>query len=216
MSPIVFDLDGTLVHSAPDIRTAVNDVLARHGVAPFSLAEIIGFIGNGLPKLTERVIAARGLTLTFAPFHAEIATAYDRENGAKTRPFPGVLEALEALRAAGHPLGICTNKPFAPARDLLARLGIDGYFDGVIGGDSLTTRKPDPAPLAKTFADLGGTGLYVGDSEIDAQTAQSLGVPFLLFAEGYRKAPVTGIPHTAAFTDWSALPGLVADVLAYG
>jgi phosphoglycolate phosphatase len=106
-------------------------------------------------------------------------------------------------------MGVCTNKPLGPTHAALAHFGWQGLFASVIGGDSLAARKPDPAPLLASVAALGGgPAVYVGDSEVDGETAERAGVPFLLFTEGYRKAEVAAIPHRAAFADWSALPDL--------
>lgn len=211
--PVVFDLDGTLVHSAPDIRLGVNRVMAARGLAAFSLPEIVSYIGDGLPKLTERVMAARGLTpARFDEIYPEIAAAYGAANGEETRLYPGVADALARLAARGHRLGVCTNKPLDPARDVLARVGVADLFDVVIGGDSLSTKKPAPEPLIAAFDALGGRGLFVGDSDVDAETARVCGVPFLLFTEGYRKSPAATLPHIARFAAFASLGALVAEV----
>ena len=99
---------------------------------------------------------------------------------------------------------------FAPTRAVLAHFGMLQMFPVIFGGDSLPTRKPDPAPLLATIAALGNLpALFVGDSEVDAETARAAGLPFLLFTEGYRKSPVAAIPHSAAFADWSDLPDVL-------
>jgi phosphoglycolate phosphatase len=123
--------------------------------------------------------------------------------------------ALTALAAAGHRMAICTNKPYGPTLAVLRHLGLFGHFAAVIGGDSLPQRKPDPAPLHETVRLLGGGPvLFVGDSEVDAETAINAGIPFLLYTEGYRKAPVADLPHAAAFDDFAALSALVAGLSA--
>jgi phosphoglycolate phosphatase len=212
---IVFDLDGTLIDSAPDIHAIANRVLSEEGAAPLGLEEAKSFVGNGAPVFIERMRAARGLAEARQDaLLARFVGLYDRAHDL-TRPYPGVIAALDALREAGHRLGICTNKPVAPARSVLAHLEFDPYFEIVLGGDSLPTRKPDPAPLMACFEALGtGACLYVGDSEVDADTALRAGIPFLLFTEGYRKAPVAALPHRARFDAFDTLPGLVADCLS--
>ena len=211
---IVFDLDGTLIDSAPDIQGIANGLLAERGLPPLSLAETKSYIGNGSPVLVTRMCAARGIDAAEEPaLLARFMAAYD---GAVTltHPYPGVAEVLNQLQAAGHALGVCTNKPLRPAQHVLAHLGLEAFFGAVLGGDSLPQRKPDPAPLLATIELLdAGPRVYVGDSEVDAETAVRAGVPFLLFAKGYRKSPVTEIPHTRAFDDFADLPGLVAEVL---
>ncbi|MEM7210734.1 MAG: phosphoglycolate phosphatase [Pseudomonadota bacterium] len=192
MAAMVFDLDGTLIDSAPDIHAAVNRLLAEERRPTLDLSTIISFVGNGLPHLVDLVMKARDLpTNQHADLTQRTLDHYNAMNGTLTRVFPGVEQALNTLMERGHPMAICTNKPEAPASHILEHLGLDRYVQAVIGGDSLPVRKPDPAPLHAAFAALGAaTGLYVGDSEVDAETAERAGVPFLLFTEGYRKSPV--------------------------
>lgn len=214
MARIVFDLDGTLIDSAPDIGAVANKTLATRGLAPISLAQTRDFVGNGASVFIEKMRAARGIDQSehatiMAEFLVHYETAVDL-----TKPYPGVIETLQALRAKGHRLGICTNKPFAPTMAVVRHLDLERFFDGIIGGDSLDVRKPNPAPLAKAFEGLGeGARLYVGDSDVDAATAQALGVPFFLFTEGYRKSPVAELPHDVAFSDFSGLVDLIEAAL---
>lgn len=208
MKTIVFDLDGTLIHSAPDIHAAANAMLTEQGAAPQDLATIISFVGNGLPKLTERVLAHAGLALERrAELTNSVLAHYNRENGKRTTVYDGAATCLDALRDAGHSMGICTNKPEAPARKILAKLGLD-HFGAVFGGDSLPVRKPDPEPLFATIEALGGTPentLYVGDSETDAETAKNAGIAFALYAHGYRKQPLEAFETALTFDHFDAL-----------
>jgi phosphoglycolate phosphatase len=212
---IVFDLDGTLIDSAPDLRGIANALLAEEGRPPVSLAEVHGFIGHGAPTFVARLCAARALpperqAPLLAAFKARYLTAH-----ALTTVYPGVAAALQRLQEAGHRLGICTNKPLAATRAVLAHCGLEAPFTAVIGGDSLPVHKPDPAPLEAAFAALGsGPRLYVGDSEVDAATAAAAGVPFVLFTEGYRHSPAAALRPARAFSDWAAMPGHLADLLA--
>ncbi|MBF9030289.1 phosphoglycolate phosphatase [Rhodobacterales bacterium HKCCE3408] len=215
MARIAFDLDGTLIDSLPDIMEIANALLAEEGRPPLSRPEAMSFVGNGAPAFIERMRAARELPDTGQ--ERLLATYLARYDGAVdlTRPYPHVEDAIDALAAAGHSLGLCTNKPLSPTRAVLAHLNLDRRFPVILAGDSLPERKPDPAPLHATLDRLGtGPRLYVGDSEVDAETAQRAGIPFLLFTGGYRKTPVDRIPHAAAFDDWSALPDLVTRQLA--
>ena len=212
LTPVIFDLDGTLIHSAPDLHRAANDVLAEEGIAPIPLETVISFVGSGVPKLVERMIDHVGLPMAR---HGEIVTrylaAYEAAPTALTLPYPGVRAALDALQRAGHPLGICTNKPEAPTRAILTALDLAGYFSVVVGGDTLPQRKPDPAPLRAAMSGFDAEkAIYVGDSEVDAATAQTAAVPFLLYSGGYRKTPVDTLPHDAVFDAFDALPALVA------
>lgn len=211
MTAIVFDLDGTLIDSAPDIHAAANKVLAAEGLPPVSLAQATGFIGGGAPIFVTRMMAALELGADEA-IHARLLAQFldEYEEAVNlTRLYPGVEAALDALAAAGHTLAICTNKPAAPAHIVLRHMGLAHRFAAVIGGDSLPTRKPDPAPLMHILSLLGtDDALYVGDSEVDAETAHRAAIPFALFTEGYRKTPVEELPHACRFDAFDALPGL--------
>lgn len=211
---VIFDLDGTLIDSAPDIHATANAVLADEELEGFDLATIRGFVGRGVPVLVEQMLNARGIS---DPSRAErmIGNLVARYETAVTltKPYPGVVAALEQLRSDGHALGVCTNKPVLPAQAVLRHLELEPMFDVVIGGDSGLPRKPDPAMLLKAQQELGcSAAAYVGDSEVDAETAEAAGLPFFLFTEGYRKAAPETLPHRALFSDFAALPGLIASV----
>ena len=217
MAAVIFDLDGTLVDSAPDIHAAVNRLLADLGEAPLSFQTVKSFIGNGVPTLVARVLAACGHDpdpARQAEWQAGFLRHYEADSTTLTQLYPGVTEALSALLDHGHQLALCTNKPEGPARHILDAFGLAGLFPVVIGGDSLPLRKPDPAPLLAAADGLAGPVLFVGDSEVDAETALAAQVPFLLFTEGYRKAPVHALPHAARFDRFSDLPALIARLAA--
>jgi len=205
---IVFDLDGTLIDSAPDIHAAANALLAEDGLPLLGFETVKSFIGKGLPHLVTRVLGAVGADPS-GPKHADFVrrfeVRYETAVGL-TVTYPRVPEVLQALSDAGHPLGICTNKPVGPTRAVLDHLGLTRFFGVILGGDSLPVRKPDPAPLHAAFAALPGPAfLYVGDSEVDAETALRAAVPFALFTEGYRKTPVADLPHGFAFDHFDQL-----------
>lgn len=212
---VIFDLDGTLIDSAGQIHATVNRVLGGMGLPETARATVQGFVGNGLPALIDRLLAHHAHPLppeARAGLIARFEAEYSREHGLTTL-YPGVRAALEALRGAGAALGVCTNKPIAPARAVLDHLGLTPLFGAVLGGDSLPVRKPDPDHLRATARALARPGVvFAGDSEVDAETAKAAGVPFLLFSEGYRKSPVEAIFHTAVFADWAEVPGLVREV----
>jgi phosphoglycolate phosphatase len=210
---LVFDLDGTLIDSAPEIHAVANKVFADKGLQPFPFATVRGAIGNGVGVLVGRLLQSQGLAATGA-LHAEMVASFMKiyeEAFDLTSLYPGVSDALARFAAAGNPMAICTNKPEGPARAVLHHFGLDRHFPVVIGGDSLPTRKPDPAPLLAALRALGaGPALFVGDSEVDAETSRSAGTPLALYTEGYRNAPVETLGAKVIFDDFHALPGLVA------
>lgn len=214
--PVIFDLDGTLIDSVPDLAAAVNRLLATEGKAPLPDAEIASYVGNGAPILMRRVIEARGFDMAR---HAELTDRmledYTARSGERTTLYPGVTAALETLAGRGHALGLCTNKPIAPTRAILRHFGLEALFAAVIGGDSLPQRKPDPAPVHAAIAALGGlpgqtAALYVGDSIIDAESARNAGLPFILHGNGYLNGPRDSIVPYAEFAHFDALPGIIA------
>ena len=210
---IVFDLDGTLIDSAPDIHMAANKVFAAKGLAPFPFEVVRGFIGNGVGVRVSRLLGAQNLD-SAGPLHAELVESFVKmyeEAFDLTSLYPGTLEALDTLAAQGHRMGVCTNKTEAPARAALRHFGLDRHMQVVIGGDSLAQRKPDPSPLRAALQTLGhGPALFVGDSEVDAETAQAAGVALALYTEGYRKTAPDAMGAKLIFSDFSALPQLVA------
>ncbi len=197
---IVFDLDGTLIDSAPDLQGALNRVLAEEGVAGVTLAETMGFIGHGIPDLVRQARRVRGLpaarqeAMTAAMLGHYLAAPADL-----TRPYPGAMAFLQLLHDRGHPLGLCTNKALAPTLQILETLGLRRFFGAVIGGDSLPQKKPDPAPLLAAFAALGPPLCLIGDSEVDAETAARADIAFGLHLGGYRRAGPQALPHRFAF-----------------
>ncbi|MEZ5912458.1 MAG: phosphoglycolate phosphatase [Paracoccaceae bacterium] len=212
MTAIVFDLDGTLVDSAPDIHRSANVALLAEGRPELSIEAITSFIGNGVAVLIRRAMAASGVAGddVHARMMARFLADYNRAPTELTRCYPAVREALAQLSAKGHRLAVCTNKPEAIARAVLDDLAIGGYFDAVIGGDTTGAHKPDPRPLKAALSALGAPGgLYVGDSETDAETARAGAVPFVLFAEGYRAHSVAEIDPVTSFSDFAELSGIV-------
>ncbi len=217
---IVFDLDGTLIHSAPDLHAAANVALQAAGREQISLAQVVSFIGNGVGMLVERALKATG------PWTAELQDEtlaafmafYEQNTTTLTAPYAGVIRCLEELQAAGVIMGVCTNKPQAPAREICAALGLSGFFDEICGARPDLARKPDPAPLLQTIRALDGDPsrtLYVGDSAVDYRTAQNASVPFRLFSGGYLNHPLPHLRSDQIFESWAdagfqrALSGLV-------
>jgi len=183
----IFDLDGTLVDSAPDIRAALNRLLAARGLAPFALPEVAAMIGDGARALLDKAFAAREAALTDAdvqPFLEDL----EANSAVLTRPYDGMVEALEALAAAGWQRAICTNKPIAATTALLATLDLARHFDLVLGGDSLAVKKPDPGHVRGVLAGLGvaaAEAQMIGDHQNDIRAAAGAGVRSVFAAWGY-------------------------------
>lgn len=211
---VVFDLDGTLIDSAPDIWRAANQVLEGEGLPLVTFEQSRGFIGRGARVFVERMeLAVTGANepARTAHLHARFLHFYERAHEG-TQVYPHVVETLQALRGQGLRLGLCTNKPLRPTQAVLAHLGWEGLFEAVIGGDSLAVAKPDPAPLLAVLAGMG-LGMpeiaYIGDSETDAETAERAGARFGLYTEGYRKSPPEALYHQFLFNDYRHLPELI-------
>lgn len=210
---ILFDLDGTLIDSLPGIAWAANTLLEGEGRPPLPQAQIGSFVGRGELVFLRRLIAAGGLKASdqerlLPPFLELYAKAAER-----TELFPGVRAALEELKGQGRSLGLVTNKPSGPMTAVLDRLELGAFFDCIVAGDTLDKRKPHPEPLLHCLDTLGAErGLYVGDSEIDAETSGRAGVPFALFTEGIRQAAVEDLAFWRTFDHFDALPGLVAEL----
>ncbi len=200
---VVFDLDGTLVDSVPDLAACLNRLMAARGLAPFGEPETQAMVGDGAKALLERAFAARGAVLDAAGL-AAFLDDYTAHAAVLTRPYPGVVETLEALRADGFVLAVCTNKPEAPARALLDALGLTRFFAAIGGGDSYPVRKPDPAHLLAVIAAAGcapGRAVMVGDHHNDIHAARGAGVRSVWARWGYG-AEVSGADaEAAAFGD---------------
>ena len=192
-STIIFDLDGTLVDSAPDLAAACNTMLARLDLPPIALETATGFVGNGVETLVRSVLAhceAATQGPTFDTALSAFLDSYSADLTTRTRPYPGVMAMLDQLAAADLKLAVCTNKPEAPAKEICAAFDLARFFPVIVGGDTLAVKKPDPAPLRHTIsvlkADLAST-LYVGDTEVDYVTAKAAGVAFAFFEGGYQR-----------------------------
>lgn len=215
MLALVFDLDGTLVDSAPDIHATSNHALKTVGLPTLDFQTVRGFIGGGVPHLIDQLLPAVGQPID-SPLREQLTTTFmDKYEHAvdKTVLFDYARDVLIQLKADGHKLALCTNKPEGPTHAALAHFALSDLFDAVVGGDTLSVRKPDPAPLREALDRIGvDYALYVGDSETDAKTAQNADLPFALFTKGYRKATVEELAPFAAFDDYRDLPGIVREV----
>jgi phosphoglycolate phosphatase len=214
---IVWDLDGTLVDSAPDLATALNTVLDKRGFFTLSLNEVRLMIGNGVPKLVERGFNAVGIRPDPAQLDELVALFVEEYKACatdNTRPYPGVVEALQEIHGMNIPMGVCTNKPEAFTRQILEGLGLSGYFSSVVGGDSTGARKPDPEPVLACLLGLvsdPASSLMIGDSVHDVHAAHAAGVFIGVVPWGYRSAPVEDLGADFILRDVTALPGMIRE-----
>lgn len=210
---VVFDLDGTLIDSLPDLAAALNRSLARHRKAPIPLADVSPMVGDGAKVLLQKGYAASGLTPT-ADDEAIFLADYEAHVTDLTECYPGIPEALTTLTDAGYRLGLCTNKPEASARKVLAALDLERFFPVVIGADGTKFRKPDPRHLAAVLDAMHvdkAHAVMVGDHPNDMATAAGLKVPAIFVTWGYGKSPEPRRIDAA-----SALPATVEQVLGKG
>ena len=210
MKAIVFDLDGTLIDSVGDIHAALNQMLAQNGCAPLALHTVTSFIGKGSSNLVKRVIEAAGLkndASSHARYLAEFLDIYTAKPASLTTVFDNVHRVLEEFQDSGVALGLCTNKPETPTKNILDQFGLDAFFRVIVGGDRLPNRKPDPSMLYLVMKELAvDQCLFVGDSEVDVATAKAAGVPIALHMRGYRRTPVAELCPEFYFGDYADLP----------
>jgi len=215
-STIIFDLDGTLIDSEGDLRAAADWLLQQFGAAPLSRQEFRAMMGDGVAALVGRALVARKCRVESAADAVRgFLDYYEDHLTDTTRPYPGVHESLGNLCAQGLRLGLCTNKTMRITSAILERLGLATYFAGVVAGDSVPYRKPDPRVLSGMLATFGvsrESAVMVGDSEVDAATADATGVRFVLVTYGYHRGEVGKIPCIAALDEFTDLPSVLAEL----
>lgn len=205
---VVFDLDGTLADTAPDLADALNHALGRLGRPPIAPERVRHLVGHG-----ARALLRKGLAETGASDEALIEAGFPHfidyygENICRgTTAYSGVDDALHAIKARGMRAAVCTNKPQALSHLLIDALGWAGRFEAVVGGDTLAVRKPDPAPLHEAIARAGGgRAVFVGDSITDADTAKAAGVAFVAVSFGFLDRPVEQLAADAVIDHFDDL-----------
>jgi len=215
---IVFDLDGTLVDTAPDLAAALNAVLSREGRPIVPLDDVRHMVGRGARVLIERAMEASGSAAepdTIRDLVQHFLEHYEANIALTSRPFERAESVARGLAARGHKLGICTNKPEALSLKLLAELQLNTLFPVVLGADSRPYRKPDPRHLLDTIAALGGrreSAVLIGDSETDVKTARAANVPVVVVSFGYTEIPVRELGADAVIDHFDALEQALARI----
>ncbi|MDP6691564.1 MAG: phosphoglycolate phosphatase [Alphaproteobacteria bacterium] len=193
---VLFDLDGTLIETAPDLCGALNYTLAKAGRDEVRLDQVRHMIGDGARTMLRLGLQATGEEPADEEiekwFHVLLDYYWDHVAD-ESFPFPGALAALESMRAADLKLAVCTNKPVRMSNRLFEKLAIDHFFDAVLGGDSLAVRKPDAGHILGTLDAIGvapDRAVMIGDSANDLNAARNAGIPVVLVTFGYTTVPV--------------------------
>ena len=214
---IVFDLDGTLVDTAPDLIDTLNVVLGREGVPPVRYDRARTLIGHGARRMIEGGLALAGRTdCDVERMLADFITHYADHVADRSQPFPGVEWALDTLAERGCTLAVCTNKLEWLSVRLLASLGLAGRFAAICGPDTFGVQKPHPGALLGTLQRAGGSrdlAVMVGDSQTDIATARAALVPVVAVDFGYTVIPVAELEPDKIISTYNALPGTIAALL---
>lgn len=213
---LLCDLDGTLVDSAPDLASALSDLLAEAGRRRVGEDEVKTMVGDGVAVLVERGFAATGGVPAADELAARIAryvAIYETRLTERTRPFPGAVEALQALRAAGWHLAVCTNKPEHATREIVSALGLAALFDAVAGGDTFPVKKPDPGHILRLLEAMGAApaqAVMLGDSRNDVMAARAAGLPVIAVAHGYGTVPAHELGADRLIEGFEELPAALS------
>jgi phosphoglycolate phosphatase len=217
---IVFDLDGTLVDTAPDLINALNYVLDREGLPPVPLHAARNMIGAGARKLIERGLEAEGRVVGTEDINrmtADFIAYYADHIADESRPFEGLEAALDHLAARGHLLAVCTNKLEWLSKRLLDQLGLAPRFAAICGADTFGVQKPDPTILRETVARAGGqlaASIMVGDAGPDVGVARRAGVPVIGVGFGYTDVPIAELKPDRLIQHMRDLPDAVISLTA--
>lgn len=219
---IAFDLDGTLVDTAPDLVRVTNAILAEDGLAPVPADTLRGMVGHGARALIVSALAWHGRDAEAGALDGKVGrfiALYAAGLTELSRPYPGVAAALERLAGLGATLSVCTNKPPQLARPVLEAFGLDRFFAAMVAAGEAPANKPDPAHLALALARAGGgpqRALMVGDSETDLEAGRRLGVPVALASFGYATQTASALGADAVFDHYDRLPDLALALIAPG
>jgi phosphoglycolate phosphatase len=216
---VVFDLDGTLVDTAPDLVATLNTILKQLGLAAIPYENARNFVGGGARMMIERGLGAQGRTLPAAEIErltADFIAHYSAHSADHSRVFPGVEAVLDELGVAGFRLAVCTNKFARLSVPLLSTLGLADRFAAICGPETFGVSKPDPAILIRTIEQAGGRPdqtVMIGDSATDIATARAASVPVIAVDFGYTEIPVAELGPDAVISAFSELPTAISALL---
>ena len=217
---IVFDLDGTLVDTHPDLIGTLSWLMEDEGLDGIDFAEAKTLIGHGMKPMVEKALRLKGRGQTQEEVEAVFARyigVYETRLTRESRPFPGMIEALDRLAGQGMVLAVCTNKVERLARKLLEELDMARRFAVIAGADTYPVRKPDPGHILMTVRDAGGDpvrAVMVGDSDPDIRAAQAAGVPVIAYAGGYTSVPLDSLGPDVIIDHYDDLPAVVERLLS--
>ena len=209
MASLLFDLDGTLADTKPDLHAAMNFVLRQNGLDEVPDEAITNMIGGGARMILQRGLEANETRWDDAKLDAateEFVLWYDQNIDGHTKIYPNLLPILDAAKAAQIPMAVVTNKRESLSAKLLYRLGLQGYFDALVGGDTLPKRKPDPDTIELALARLGCApqdAIMVGDSEADSDGARAANVACICVSFGYRRVSLEELKADAIIDDYA-------------
>lgn len=207
---LIFDLDGTLIDSAPDLATALNHALQEANRDTVTLHQVTQMIGDGVAKLVERGFDATGGAPEDPEHHLNrFHHHYNNATADLTTLYPGVLETLKILASAGHRMALCTNKPAEPTAAVLDAFGLTSFFEAVTGGDTFPVRKPSPGHLLGTLKLMDADpehAVMIGDSPNDVQVALNAAVPAIAVSYGYRRIAAEDMGADILIDHFSQLP----------
>ena len=215
---IVFDLDGTLVDTAPDLVDTLNVLFAREGLPPVPYETARNLIGGGARMMIARGIEADGRTVEPAKLErmfAEFIAHYSEHVADRSRPFPGLGDALDELAAVGFRFAVCTNKLERLSLRLLDALKLTHRFAAICGQDTFGVQKPDPEVLRRTIAAAGGSpqrAIMIGDSQTDIRTARAADIPVIAVDFGYSERPVSEFGPDRIISHFAQLPAAVSAI----
>jgi phosphoglycolate phosphatase len=219
LAALIFDLDGTLVDTAPDLTAAANHALALIDRPPIPEARFRHLVGHGALNLIKRAIAETGGPVpdeTVKRLYDALLEYYGANIASHSKMFPGLVPLLDQVKSRGIPMGVCTNKVEHLSHKLLYEIGLASYFDAVVGGDTLAVMKPDVAPYNEVAKRLGVppfSSLMFGDSETDIRTAQNVGVPVIAVSFGYTEKHVSTFNPTYVIDHYDEAWPLISPLL---